>query len=210
MNRQLPLVLVAGGLFEPRGPERFWHDPGVAGALSRLGYEVHTPQRPAGCTSWAGEADALRAAVEAVGRPVGLVAASNGCSAALRAALAVPALVDRLVLCWPATGDDAEIDAAVRRSLGERGVPDASLDILLDGEAVRGVHPTELRGLACPTTLVPAEPEDPFHQTRTVAWLRHQLPRVAIGLGTPPSPTPAFAGHLGAFVGLLDVVLTDS
>ncbi len=209
MNRHLPLVLVAGGLFERRGPERFWHDPGVAGALTRLGYAVHTPPRPSRCASWTTETEALGAAVAAVGRPVGLVAASNGCSAALKLALAAPALVDRLVLCWPATGDDAEVDAAVRRSLGARGVPDASLDELLDGEVVRGVHPTDLRTLACPTTLVPAEPEDAYHQTRTVAWLRHQLPRATIGLGTPPSPTPAFAGHLGAFVGLLDVVLTD-
>lgn len=209
MTRDLPLVLVAGGLFEPRGPERFWHDPGIAGALTRLGYEVHTPARPAACTSWPDDAAALADAVRSVGRPVGLVAASNGCSAALRVAVDEPALVERLVLCWPATGDDPAVDRATREQLVARGVPGPTLDALLDGETVRGVHPSELRDVALPVTLVPAEPEDAFHQLRTVAWLRHQLPHAVIGLGTPPSPVPAFANHLGAFVGLLDVVLTD-
>jgi hypothetical protein len=41
-----------------------------------------------------------------------------------------------------------------------------------------------------------------------VAALRRTLPRATLGLGTPPSVHPTFAGHLPALVALLDVVLT--
>ena len=207
MTRTLPVVLVPGGLYQPVGTEEFWERPGVAPALRRLGYPVRTPARLDRPGSWPAEAEHLEAALAGEPGPVGVVAASNGCSAALLLARRRPDLVSQLVLCWPATGDDPEVDRAERRRLAGCGVDDVTVEHLIDGECLRGVRPDELRALAVPTVLVPAEPEDPHHQRRTVASLRHLLPRAAVGLGTPPSPHEGFAGHLGALVSLLDVVL---
>lgn len=207
MTRTVPVVLVPGGLYQPLGPEEFWERPGVAPALRRLGYPVRTPARLDRPSGWPAEADHLEAALVGEPGPVAVVAASNGCSAALRLVLRRPDLVSQLVLCWPATGDDPEVDRAERRRLASCGVDAAAAATLIDGECQRGVRPDELRALIVPTVLVPAEPEDPHHQRRTVAALRHLLPRAAVGLGTPPSPHEGFAGHLGALVSLLDVVL---
>lgn len=208
MNREVPIVLVTGGLHTDVDPHAFWERTGVAPALRALGWVVHLPHRAVHPASWDDEATALGAAVVAAGAPVAVVAASNGCSAALRLAVDHPDLVDRLVLCWPATGDDPDVDRRERARLADRRVDHTAVDALLDGEAVRGVRPDELRGLHVPTVLVPADPEDDHHQRRTVAELRRLLPRSAVGLATPPAPHPGFAAHLGALVALLDVTLT--
>ena len=207
MSRARPVVLVHGGLYQPIGPEEFWERPGVAPSLRRLGYSVLTPARLERPGSWQDDAAHLAQALAGTAAPVAVVAASNGCSAALRLAFDRPGLVDQLVLCWPATGDDPSVEQAERARLAACGTDEATTARLLDGEHVRGVRPDELRGLQVPTVLVPAEPEDAGHQRATVATLRRLLPQAAVGLGTPPSPHEAFAGHLGALVSLLDVVL---
>ncbi len=208
MTRSMPLVLVSGGLYEDVGPEQFWDGPGVTSALCALGWSVHTPHRTIRPRSWHDETATLLEAVTLVGRgePVGLVAASNGCTPALRLALEHPTLVAQVVLCWPATGDDPEIDRRARARLTAAGVDDDVADALLDGELVRALRPDELRSIDVPVALVPAEPDDGAHQRRTVAALRHALRRAVVGLGTPPSPSPSFGPHLGALVALLDVV----
>lgn len=210
-GRRLPLVLVAGGLHDCLGPEDFWEAPGVAPSLRRLGWAVHTPRRAAEPSSWDDEAAVLAGAVTdataGVGGPVALIAASNGCSVALRLAADRPDLVAQLVLCWPATGDDPTVDRRERDRLTASGMSAVAVGRLLDGELVRGLRPDELRAVAAPVTLVPAEPEDEYHQLRTVAALRRTLPHAVLGLGTVPSPHASFAAHLGAFVSLLDVVL---
>ena len=207
MSAVRPVVLVHGGLYEPVvDAASCWERPGVAPALRTLGYEVHTPARPARPRSWADESLHLADELDRLPGPAVVVAASNGCSAALRLAADRPALVDRLILCWPATGDDAEVDASVRRRLLAEGVEPAALDRLLDLEVQRGLRPDELRSITQPALLVPAEPEDAFHQRRTVAELRQLLPFATIGLGTPPSVHPSFPGHLGALVSLLHVL----
>jgi hypothetical protein len=208
MTRSLPLVLVAGGLYEDIGPEEFWHRPGVTAALCTLGWSVHTPRRARRPRSWHDETATLLEAVTVAGGgdAVGLVAASHGCTPALRLALEHPALVAQVVLCWPATGDDPEIDRRALAHLAAAGVDDHLADALLDGELVRGLRPDELGSIDVPVALVPAEPEDAAHQRRTVAALRHALRRAVVGLGTPPSPSPSFGPHLGALAALLDVV----
>jgi len=207
MSTDRPVVLVHGGLYdEPHGADGCWERPGVAPALRTLGYEVHTPGRPARPQSWADEGRHLADELARLRSPAVVVAASDGCSAALRAAADRPELVGSLVLCWPATGDDDEVDAAERRRLLTAGVDPATIDRLLDREVQRGLRPDELRAIAQPVLLVPAEPEDPCHRLRTVAELRHLLPRATVGLGTPPSVHRSFDGHLGALVSLVHVM----
>lgn len=207
MSREAPIVLVTGGLLGEIDPETFWDHTGIAPALRALGWGVHAPDRPTAPTSWDDEVAALAAASLGAGAPVHLVAASNGCSAALRLAADHPDLVDRLVLCWPATGDDPAVDRHERARLLAAGAPPGVVDALLDGELVRGLRPDELRGLTAPAVLVPADPEDGHHQRRTVAELRRLLPNAAVGLATPPAPAPLFRPHLGALVALIDVAL---
>lgn len=211
MNRELPVVLVTGGLYDGHTPGHGWDGPGVSAALRALGWPVHTPRRAHQPRSWGDETSALAAAAQEAGGgdPVALVAASNGCSAALRVAVDHPELVDRLVLCWPATGDDAEVDRRERRRLEAGGADDAVVTTLLDGELVRGLRPDELRSVDVTVVLVPAEPDDDDHQRRTVAELRRLLPRAVIGLGTPTPRHPSFGHHLAPLVALLDVVLLD-
>lgn len=93
--------------------ERFWVEPGVALDLLAADRRVIVPDRrwAGGQTeadftvhTWEEEAGDLAAVVEASGAaPLDVIAGSNGCSVAVRLALARPDLVRTLVLCWPAT-----------------------------------------------------------------------------------------------------------
>jgi len=121
-----PVLLIHGGLFDPMDGKRFWQLPGVVDYLVTRGYRVLVPDRrySMGHTtssfevySWQKEAadfaTILRAAEIA---SVSLVAGSNGCSAAIRFALAYPSLVRSLLLCWPVTPEDDWLCDAFERS----------------------------------------------------------------------------------------------
>ncbi len=106
------ILLVHGGLWDDgMDADRFWHKPGVVSGLERRGFDVLAPDRMPRPPHWTAEADHLLATLR--DRPTAaVVAGSNGCSAAVRLALARPDLVPRLLLAWPATAGDPEVDAA--------------------------------------------------------------------------------------------------
>lgn len=116
--------------------------------LVEQGYRVLVPDRrySIGCTtttfevySWEKEATDFAAVLRAAEiESVSLVAGSNGCSAAIRFALAYPVFVRSLVLCWPVTPKndwlqkDLECSAALVEQVGptvylnrlrEQGIP---------------------------------------------------------------------------------------
>ena len=187
-----PLLLVHGGLAEAMDATRFWVRPGVVDALRALGHVVLAPDRSTVPRSWVHAASALAALTAALShRPVTVVAGSNGVSVGLRLALDHPGLVARLVLAWPATAGDDQVDVTIP--------PEAHH--LLAGETIRGVTDDELRSIAVPVAVVPALVDHPIHQHATVTRLTELLPAATvIEPGFPESPRPDFASHLDAFV----------
>lgn len=121
-----PVLLVHGGLHERMDSRRFWEASGVAGAVAAAGYRVLLPDRrwlgggttaPVSEHTWALEGDDLAAVLRHAGAaPALVVAASNGCSAALRLALDQPELVAGLVLAWPPLREDPWLRGAFERS----------------------------------------------------------------------------------------------
>jgi pimeloyl-ACP methyl ester carboxylesterase len=179
------IVLVHGGLGAEMDADRFWIRPGVVEGLRRYGHQVHAPDRRADVVSWDGQARSLACPPG----PFVLVGGSNGCSVAVRLALAEPERVSRLALCWPATAGDPALDAVVPPELAP----------LLPGETLRGVTDVELGTLAMPVAVLPSVPPSRFHQQSTVDKL------LALGFlelpGTPEPPHPAFQAP--PFVGAL-------
>jgi hypothetical protein len=116
----------------------------------------------------------------------------------VRLAVQFPELVDRLVLLWPATANDPELD---------RRVPAAARH-LLAGETLRGVTDDELAALATNTAVMASELPNPFHAPWTVDRLVALLPRATrIPEAFPESPRPEFPPRCAAFVDvLLDVL----
>lgn len=184
----LPVVLVHGGLFEDISPESFWDEPGITAALRARGHTVAAPQRPARPHSWSEEGDALARAIRAHGFERALVVAgSNGCSAAIRAALQHPQLVERLMLCWPATAGDPVIDELARVIITDAAGPEVARE-LLTGEPVRGSTAVELSTVQVPAVLYPSMPENKVHQRKTVMALAEALPEPIL-IGGSPEPT---------------------
>ncbi len=144
------LLLIHGGLAESMDAERFWNRPGIVGSLLRAGFVVDAPDRDTTPASWAAAADEL---ARSITRPTTVVGGSNGVSVAVRLALQHSSLVRRLVLLWPATAGDVEVD---------RVVPAAAAH-LLGGGTLRGVDDAELARLRLPVAVLPAEPENPAH-----------------------------------------------
>lgn len=194
------LVLVHGGLYENVDAAGFWGRTGIGAGLRAAGFAVHAPARPAMPRSWEEERDALLMAISSrTGDPVAVVAASNGCSAALRAAIDMPGVARSLVLCWPATAGDEAIDASVR----ERIIPvagGATADRLLAGQTIRGVLDVELEHIGIPVAIVPSEADDPFHQRATVQRLYRRLPQVTVLEPAPPAPQPNFRHYRARFI----------
>ena len=96
-------------------------------------------------------------------------------------ALQHPSTVLRLVLLWPATAGDPQVD---------QDVP-AHARHLLAGETVRGVIDAELATLSVPVAVMPSEPENSFHQRSTAERLVSLIPRsILIEPGFPESPRP--------------------
>jgi pimeloyl-ACP methyl ester carboxylesterase len=187
----LRVLLVHGGLGEGMTAERFWRRTGVVAGLEAAGCEVVAPDRPAHPGSWREEGDHLAGGLE---RPSAVVGGSNGCSAAVRLAVDHPGLVTRLVLAWPATAGDPDLDRHAALLLGDRA------DALLAGETLRGVADAELAALEVPVAVVPSEPPNRYHQARTVEALRRVLAAPEVGAGHPEPPAPSFPPRRGAFV----------
>src|SRR5690606_27832019 len=104
------------------------------------------------------------------------VAGSNGCSAAVRLAIDHPRLVTRLVLCWPATADDSDVEDRMRALMQAQDVPGEVIDVLLAGETLRGATDKEFAALPMPVAIVPALARNPVHQRRTVDALAALIP----------------------------------
>jgi hypothetical protein len=186
-----PVLLVHGGLAEDMGAELFWEHPGIAPALRAAGLSVIAPDRDTAPPSWS---DAAADMARHVSTPVCVVAGSNGVSVAVRMALQFPQLVDRLVLLWPATTGDADVDGRVLESARH----------LLAGGTLRGVADDELENLDIPTFVMASDPPSAFHALSTVDRLVRLMPQATrIPVGFPESPRPEFRPRCNQFVDAL-------
>lgn len=192
------LLLVHGGLWEDMTAARFWHAPGIVAGLRRGGLAVHAPDRLSRAGRWRDEVNHLAAILPA--GQVAVLAGSNGCSAAVRLALDLPARVSRLLLGWPATAGDPVVDARACQHLAGLGASPQTIRCLLTGPTLRGVTDAELASLTVPTALVPAVPANPLHQRSTVDALLRLLPRARELPGCPEPVSPAFSAHLDEFL----------
>ena len=190
----LPILLIHGGLWEPMDAEQFWVRPGIVRGLTERGHTVIAPDRLPYAPSWAAEVEHLLPSL-----PDGkflVVAGSNGCSVAARLALAHPDRVERLVLAWPVTTGDPEVDAATGEHLRTQGATDTMVDDLLSGETLRGVRDAQLATLKL--SVLGSVPENRIHQRWTVDAL---LKAGAVELeGCPEPPRPEFAAYRERFI----------
>ena len=193
------VLLIHGGLWDAMDAEAFWRTTGIVKGLTSYGLDVLAPDRPRRASGWDVELASLG---EHLGnKPVTIVGASNGCTVAALLALTIPDVVDRLVLAWPATGDDSAVNARTRAGLIERDCPPEVADSLLAGETVRGVHDADLPALArIPVAIVPSVPENPAHQRKTVDALLRSIRGSRELAGCPEPPTPGFPPHLDQLV----------
>jgi hypothetical protein len=115
--------------------------------------------------------------------------------------LRFPELVDRLLLAWPATGDDAALNERTRGRLVDDGCrPDAAAELLAGG-VLRGVTADELAALArFRVAVLPSVPENPSHQRKTVDALLRSIRGSQALAGCPEPPTPAFPPSLDQLV----------
>lgn len=192
------LLLIHGGIWEDIDAERFWRKPGIIAGLRHHGIEVLAPDRPRRAPDWITEVEHLTALLP--DGPVTVVAGSNGCSVAARLTLTRPERVERLLLAWPATAGDPDVDAHSRNSLTELGASPQLIDTLLDGQTLRGVTDHELANITKPVGVLPSVPANPFHQRRTVDALLDVLPNAVELPGCPESPRPDFPPHAESFV----------
>lgn len=195
------LLLIHGGLWEDIDADRFWHRPGIITRLRQLGVEVLAPNRLHRPPSWAAEVDHLASSLP--DRPIAVLGASNGCTVAVRLALAFPERIDRLVLAWPATAAVPAVDARFRTELARLGAAAEVIDTLLAGQTLRGIADHELAAITIPIGVLPSTPANPFHQRATVEALRRLLPLAVELPGCPEPPRPEFPPHLEALVAAL-------
>jgi pimeloyl-ACP methyl ester carboxylesterase len=190
----LPILLIHGGLWEPMDAERFWVRPGIIEGLTERGYTVIAPDRLPYAPSWAAEVEHLLPRLPE-GRFVA-VGGSNGCSVAARLAVENPDRVDRLILAWPATNGDPDVDAATRDHLRAQGATDTIVDDLLSGGTIRGVTDAQLAALTI--SVLGSLPENRVHQRWTVEAL------VKLGAneleGCPEPPRPEFPAYRDRFI----------
>jgi pimeloyl-ACP methyl ester carboxylesterase len=142
--------------------------------------------------SWSEEVEHLRASFPSVPSRWSLVAGSNGCSVAVRIAVDCEGLVSRLVLCWPATAGDPEVDKSENAPVE-----------MLRGGTLRGVSDAELARISVPVTIIPSDPPNFYHQARTVDSLLSVIPGATVTRRFPESPTRDFGQHRNAFVAIL-------
>lgn len=192
------LLLVHGGLWEAgMDADRFWGQPGIVAGLEQRGFDVLAPDRQHQAPDWAAEASHLASVLP--GRPVTVLAGSNGCSAATRLALDFPGAVAALLLAWPATAHDPAVDAHDRGRLAELGAPDEVIRALLGGQTLRGLTDEELAGLPMPVGVVPSAITNAFHQRHSVDALLKLVPGAVELPGCPESPRPEFPPYLESF-----------
>jgi len=191
------VLLVHGGLWEAMDAEAFWRTTGIVKELTSYGLDVLAPDRPRRASGWDVELAALGELLANRDEPVTIVGASNGCTVAVLLALAFPDVVDRLVLAWPATGDDGAVNARTRAGLIERDCLPEVADRLLAGGTLRGVLDAALPVLArIPVAIVPSVPENPAHQRKTVDALLRSIRGSRELAGCPEPPTPGFPPYL--------------
>ncbi len=201
--RHATVLLIHGGLWEDMDADRFWTRPGITAGIRRQGSTVLAPDRVSRPPDWDAEVEHLAGVLPE--HPVAVVAGSNGCSAAVRLALAFPHRIDRLLLAWPATAGDPTVDSRTRDSLTALGASDRTIRALPAGQTLRGVTDDELAALTMPISVLPSVPENPFHQRRTVDALRQVRPDSAELPGCPEPPRPDFPPHLDRFLASVDV-----
>jgi pimeloyl-ACP methyl ester carboxylesterase len=195
----LPILLIHGGLWEPMDAERFWVRPGVVEGLTERGYTVIAPDRLPYAPSWAAEVEHLMKAIPA-GKLV-VVGGSNGCSVAARLAMENPDRVERLILAWPATNGDPDVDSATAEHLREQGATQEVVNALMEGETIRGVRDAQLAALNI--SVLGSRPENRIHQRWTVDAL---LKAGAVELeGCPEPPRPEFAAYRERFIECMTV-----
>ena len=188
------VFLVHGGLWDAMDADTFWGTTGITeGLRGALGTEVLAPDRPRRSSGWDVEVAALGEQLAKRSGPVRIVEASNGCAVAVRLALKFPELVDRLLLAWPATGDDAAANERARTGLVNRGCPPAAAGELLAGGILRGVTDEQATSLTrIRVAVLPSVPENPSHQRKTVDALLRSIRGSHELAGCPEPPTPAF------------------
>ena len=186
------VILIHGGLYEPIGPNEFWHGPGVMAGLSKAGLDVIAPARLTTPISWIDEVEHLRAILPATPSQWSVVAGSNGCSVAVRMTVDYQDMVNGLVLCWPATAGDPDVDRTEQAPVE-----------MLRGETLRGVSDAELADIPVAVTIIPSQPPNRHHQAQTVDRLLSLIPGATATRGFPESPRPEFGQHRDAFVATL-------
>lgn len=269
------ILLIHGGLCDAMQGELFWGRPGIVEDLLTCGYRVLVPDRRlcGGSTqttfaaySWEIDATDMASVVQAAGlERVHIVAGSNGCSTAIRLALAYPQMVRSLILCWPAAPDNDDLRTAyelatstverlgpalylkhLREQSESRSVDrqmlspwdvallrdDAlaasfsdfeahvaaeimrsSAEAILAGDLLRGVWADEVGALSrasIPVTVMPADPENPFHPLATAVNVAAHIPNARLVRGFPETPTPRFAPLRTEFTAVLSSVLKEA
>ncbi|MGW6200987.1 hypothetical protein ACWF0M_32905 [Kribbella sp. NPDC055110] len=196
------VFLVHGGLWDAMDADAFWGTTGVTDGLSAAlapeGIELLAPDRPRRASAWDVEVAVLGEQLAKRSGPVRIVGASNGCTVAVLLALRFPELVDRLLLAWPATGDDAAANGRAHAAMVSRGCPPAAADELLAGGILRGVSDADVVSLTrIRVAVLPSVPENPSHQRKTVDALLRSIRGSCELAGCPEPPTPAFSTNNG-------------
>jgi pimeloyl-ACP methyl ester carboxylesterase len=192
------VLLIHGGLWDNMDAAAFWGRPGIVRGLQRHGLEALAPDRPRRPPSWHSEVEDLGAALP--DGQVIVVAGSNGCSVAARLALAMPERVHGLLLAWPATAGDRDVDVQTRLAMSDLGASSQVIDVLLGGGSLRGVTDAELSTISPRVGVLPSLPENRARQRKTVDALLRVIPHAAELPGCPEPPSPDFPPHAASFV----------
>lgn len=203
----MTLLLVAGGLWDDMTADGFWVRTGVVAGLVERGQRVLAPDRPYRAPSWSVEAQALSDEVPEAAS-VSVLAGSNGCSAAVRFALAEPGRVDALILAWPPVAGDPEVDQWQRQTFVDGGATDAVIDELLAGETLRGATDADLAAISVRTAIVPSSVDGRIHPWRTADALCRLIPGAVRLPACPESPRPTFPAHRNDFLDAVTEFLT--
>ena len=182
--------------------ERFWVRPGIVADLTDRGCRVIAPDRLPSAPSWAAEVEHLLPFLP--DGEVVVVAGSNGCSVGARLAADHPDRVAGLILAWPATAGDPEVDALDREHLARQGATDDVVEDLLAGGALRGVTDGQLASLRGKVAVLGSRPENRIHQRRTVDALLSAVNGSVELPGCPESPRPDFAPYRPGLVDALE------
>ena len=192
------LLLVHGGLWEDMDAERFWRRPGIVAGLEERGFDVLVPDRLRRAPSW--EAEAAHLASFLSGKPVTVVAASFGCSAAVRLVVDYPGTAARLVLAWPASVRDPAAASLAREHLAEQGASSSVIGALLGSATLPSAGDSSLSSLTLPAGILAAVPMTRFHPRSVVDALLRLLPSATELPGCTEPPRPDFTPHLEGFL----------